>query len=72
MIKNVLSLLLVCIAGVTLAQNADGPQMADALRENGKIYIVISVIGLIFISLALFLVFIERKVKKLEDELKNK
>lgn len=44
------------------------PQMADELRQNGKIYVVISVIGIIFLALVSFLVYIERRVKKLEDK----
>ena len=48
-----------------------GPQMADSLRENGKIYVVISVIGIIFLSLVIFLVYIERKLKKIEDKVNN-
>jgi ABC-type spermidine/putrescine transport system permease subunit II len=72
MIKRILSLLFLLTTVVSNAQETTSPQMADAMRENGKIYIVISVIALIFLALVLFLVFIERRVKKLEEELKNK
>ncbi|MCC6373032.1 MAG: CcmD family protein [Bacteroidia bacterium] len=55
------------------AQNENGgAQMADVLRENGKIYVVITVIGIIFIALVFFLVYLERKLKRLEDEIRNK
>jgi uncharacterized transporter YbjL len=46
-----------------------GPAMADDFRSDGKIYVVISVIALIFISLSVFLVYLERKVSKLEKDL---
>lgn len=46
------------------------PQMADALRNDGKIYVVIAVIAVIFICLMAYLVFIDMKLKKLEKKLK--
>ncbi len=55
---------------VTKAQEA--PQMADALRENGKIYVVIAVIGIVFLCLVVFLVYLERKLKKLEEKINSK
>ena len=48
---------------------ATGPAMADPMRENGKIYVVIGVIAVIFVSIALFLVFIERRLARLERRL---
>ncbi len=74
MIKKILSLLFICVSLVSQAQQMiteSGPQMADSLRENGKIYVVISVIGIIFLSLVIFLVYIERKLKKIEDKVNN-
>ena len=50
----------------------NGPQMADQMRSEGKIYVVITVIGIIFLAILLFLVYMERKIKKLEDQLANK
>jgi len=45
--------------------------MADSFRADGKIYVVISVLAIIFISILLFLVYIERKLSRLEKELHN-
>ncbi|RME16561.1 MAG: CcmD family protein [Bacteroidetes bacterium] len=50
-------------------------EMADALRENGKIYTVIAVITLIFLSLMIYLYLQDKKIKYLEkklDELNQK
>lgn len=58
------------LAGITNAQNPE-PQMADTFRQEGKIYVVITVIGMIFIALVIFLVILERKLKKLETKIKN-
>jgi uncharacterized transporter YbjL len=70
MIKKVLSFLFVAIAFIANAQES-GPQMADTFREDGKIYVVISVLAIIFLSIVLFLIYLERKIKKLEDKIQN-
>ena len=49
--------------------NAQGVTMADAMKENGKIYVVIAVILTILAGLVLYLVRLDRKISKLE---KNK
>jgi hypothetical protein len=41
-------------------------EMADTFRSNGKIYVVVLVICTIFAGIILFLVFLERKIKRLE------
>lgn len=48
---------------------ASEPQMADRLRADGKIYIVITVIAIIFAAIIVFLTALDRKIKKLEDQL---
>ncbi|MFT3702265.1 MAG: CcmD family protein [Agriterribacter sp.] len=44
-------------------------EMADAMRSNGKIYVVVTVLTVILIGLFVFLISIDRKVSRLE---KNK
>lgn len=46
----------------------EGPEMADLMRDNGKIYVVVAVLTLIFIGIILFLINLDRKIRKLEDE----
>lgn len=53
------------------AQN-DHVEMATGMYQSGKIYVVIGVISIIFIGIILYLIIIDRKVSKLEKELKNK
>jgi hypothetical protein len=71
MTKNFLIALLSILTLSAFSQE-DGPVMADAFRENGKIYVVITVIGIIFASLLVFLVYLERKLKNLEDEVNKR
>ncbi|MBO0357763.1 hypothetical protein J0X19_07380 [Hymenobacter sp. BT186] len=52
------------------AQTAtDTPEMADALRGNGKIYVVVAVVTVVLAGLLAFLVSLDRKVGRLEREL---
>ena len=51
------------------AQN--GVEMADTFRTNGKIYVVVLVISTIFAGIIFFLLFLERKIKKLERNQSN-
>jgi hypothetical protein len=46
--------------------------MADAFRAEGKIYVVVAVILLIFAGLVVYMVRIDRKVKRLEQEMNLK
>ena len=47
------------------------PQMADRFREDGKIYVVIAVIAIVFLAIVGFLIYLERKIKKLEKAVKK-
>lgn len=50
------------------AQEVAGPQMADTFRSEGKIYVVISIISIVFICLIAYLVYIDIKLRKLENK----
>jgi len=49
-----------------LSHAQQNTEMADTFRSNGKIYVVVLVICTIFAGIILFLVFLERKIKRLE------
>ena len=53
------------------ASAQDQPEMAEQMRSDGKIYVVISVIALIFIAIVVFLVYLERRVSDVEAKAKN-
>ncbi len=73
MIRKILVALFVLTALFSRAQgmNEAGPKMADSFREDGKIYVVISVLGIIFTAIVVFLILIERKLNRLEKEVKG-
>lgn len=67
--KFLLALLLLATQQFLHAQ--EKVEMADGLRSNGKIYVVVGVLAILFIGLFLFLINIDRKVSKLEKESRN-
>lgn len=48
--------------------SAQEVEMADALRQSGKIYVVVAVIVVIFAGLAIYLFSIDKKISKIEKE----
>jgi K+-transporting ATPase A subunit len=68
--KRLISLIpLLLSVSSSFAQN-DAPQMADTFRSEGKIYVVVLVLSIVFVCLATYLIIIDRKLKKLEDKVK--
>lgn len=43
-------------------------EMADTMRSNGKIYVVVAVMATILVGLLLYLVRIDRRVTRLEQD----
>jgi hypothetical protein len=56
---------MICFNCITFAQ-AQQVEMADGMRSNGKIYIVVAVCLTILIGLFLYLLSLDRKISKLE------
>ena len=46
-------------------------EMADVMRSNGKIYVVVGVIFLIFVGISFYVYRIDKKVSALEKEIQN-
>jgi uncharacterized membrane protein YidH (DUF202 family) len=68
-IKISLSLVLALLGFTAQAQQAE---MADRLRAEGKIYVIVGIILIVLIGFILYLIFLDRKIKKLEDLLSGK
>jgi len=43
-------------------------EMADSFRADGKIYVVVAIILIILLGVFLYLFFLDKKVRKLEDQ----
>jgi hypothetical protein len=70
MIRKILFFLFL-MSSAFLKAAEEGPEMADTFRDDGKIFVVIAVIAIIFICLALFLFYLERKVARLEKKIED-
>ena len=46
-------------------------EMADAWHENGKIYVVVATLATLFAGLGLYLFLLDRRITKLEEEVKG-
>ena len=61
--------LLLLINFLANAQDTTGPvSMADTMRSNGKIYVVVAVILTIFAGIIIYLIRLDRKMSKLEKD----
>ena len=64
--KLFILLALLAIAHITFA--AGTPEMADGLRTEGKIYVVVAVIATIFAGIIAYLIYIDRKLSRIEKQ----
>ena len=44
---------------------------SDFMRSKGKIYVVVAVIVAVFLGIVLFLIFLERRLTKLENQIQD-
>ena len=58
-------ILLALMPMLSLAQEVE---MADTMRSNGKIYVVVGVIAIIFVGLLVYMIMLDRRLTKLEKE----
>lgn len=71
--KLIKTILAIAFALVSLIANAQAEvEMADGMRSQGKIYVVVGIILIILTGLVVYLVTLDRKVKKLENLLNNR
>lgn len=57
--------------GQSPMQGTDEIEMADSLRQDGKIYVVVAVIILIFIGILIYLLALDKKIGKIERDIDN-
>ncbi|MCB0699765.1 MAG: hypothetical protein KDC11_07940 [Chitinophagaceae bacterium] len=66
--RKILSIttLLTVLFSLTATAQQSTPEMADAMRADGKIYVVVLVLATIFVGIIAYLVRLDRKISKLE------
>ena len=72
-LKRITALTSLLLPSASLFAQANPPiEMADELYQSGKIYVVVVVVALIFIGIVGYLILLDRKISRLEKEVKNK
>lgn len=70
--KTVFTLTFLLTAFASFAQAPQNVEMADVMRSNGKIYVVLAVVLVILGGLIGYLVSIDRKLSRLEKDASSK
>lgn len=63
--------MIVWLAITSVPVFAQEVEMADTMRSNGKIYVIVAIILIVLVGLIAYLFMLDRKVRKLEKRLKN-
>lgn len=66
--KKIFFSLILMMATMQLFAQDNGVEMADGLRSNGKIYVVVICIVIILVGLLAYLFSIDKRLKKIEKE----
>ena len=69
MLRSILATILVLLLSVVTGQAQT--EMADTMRSNGKIYVVVVVLATIFAGIFTYLVVLDRKIGRMEKENRN-
>jgi hypothetical protein len=69
--KSLWALALLFLNNMLFAQTDSNIDMADEMMQNGKIYVVITVLCVVFACIVLYLVGLDRRISKLEKENKK-
>ncbi|WP_143307630.1 CcmD family protein [Chitinophaga vietnamensis] len=64
-------LLLVSVLANAQQQDTETGPVNEFFRSNGKIYVIVGVLVIIFLGIVLFLINLDRKIGKLEEREKN-
>jgi uncharacterized membrane protein len=70
--KSALCLLFLLLSLTAFAQGADEVEMADRLRADGKIWVVVTIVLIVLTGFIVYLITIDRKIKKLEKMVSEK
>jgi len=72
--KKIILLLLTLLSlpQILFAQAADQVEMADKLRADGKIWVVVAVVAIVLAGIAINMFRVDSKISKIEKELNIK
>ncbi len=67
-LKNIITLVVLFAISLSSWSQEKKVGMADTMRENGRIYVVVAVVLTILIGLIMYVIRLDKKIKKLEKE----
>lgn len=70
--RKIAFILMMLMTTLNLFAQNNNVEMADALRSDGKIYVVVAVILIILIGLLIYLFALDRRLKMLEKKSSDK
>lgn len=71
-ITKVILLLIMVASSIQSFAQSNSPEMADALRANGKIYVVVIVLSIVLIGIVIYLFALDKKISGIEKKLNQK
>ena len=63
--RRITYLLFFFLSNVLIGQN-DAVEMADVMRSNGKIYVVVGIMTIIFVGIVIYMFIMESRIRKLK------
>ncbi|NSL90157.1 CcmD family protein [Chitinophaga solisilvae] len=66
-----LALLFISVLANAQQQDTESGAVNEFFRSNGKIYVIVGVLVIIFLGIVLFLINLDRKISKLEQREKT-
>ena len=70
-LTKIFATLFLALLGTT-ATAQEEVEMADVMRSNGSIYVVVAIILIVLIGLIAYLFALDRKISRLEKEIKGR
>jgi uncharacterized membrane protein YcjF (UPF0283 family) len=66
--KKLSSLITLLLFSFSIFAQTEQPEMADAMRSNGKIYVVVVVCLVILLGLVAYVIRVDRNISRLENK----
>lgn len=70
-LARIFCLIVVFVASASVSQAQDNPEMADVMRSNGKIYVVVGCALIILAGLFIYVWSVDRKITKAEKNFRQ-
>ncbi len=63
------TIITVILSALSAFAQASDVAMADQMRSDGKIYVVVAVMGILFLGMLIYLLVLDKKISKVEKKI---